>query len=107
MISDVTTVYDKFGNQIERFGKDTDYSIEGEDSSLVPIYKKSVYDEENRLVHKISKNNGLIDAIENRVYNKRGDVEKETYERYKDGVLLNKDEYQKSYDSNGNQIKYT
>ena len=105
--SDITTLYNKFGNQIERFGKDTDYSVEGDTSPLVPMYKKLIYDEENRLVQEISKKNGLVNGIENRVYNKRGNVEKEIYERYENGVLLKKDEYKKSYDANGNQIKYT
>ncbi|MCK4442144.1 MAG: hypothetical protein KAU90_09045, partial [Sulfurovaceae bacterium] len=103
---ELTTIYDEFGNPIKEFAKKGDYSLE-DGFFLVSITNKLNYDEKNRLIQNISKENGLVDRIENNIYNNGEGIEKKTVEYYKNEVLSERYEYQTEYDTNGNKIKST
>ena len=103
--SDITIIYDEFGNQVERFGKETDYDVSSDSERLVSVQSTTLYNEEHNLLEKVNRKDDQITSVVKNSYYKNGESKERRVEEYEDGALDTISIDTDVYDENGNKIK--
>ncbi len=101
-----TSRYDKFGNEIEEFGKKKKYG-ELDNDKLVSFYNRYKYNEKGKMIESSMENNGVLKQIEKHTYDKDGNQQSSVYKNYKEGILKSKSMRLYNYDENGNLLSET
>ena len=101
-----TTLYDKFGHEIEEFVEEKEYG-ELDDNKLVSFHSRHKYNEKGQMIESSMENNGVLNQIEKYVYDKDGNEQSFVYEDYKEGILNSRSIRLYSYDENGNLLSET
>ena len=104
LLKNSTTLYDKFGHEIEEFGKKKDYGVEEEKS--VSFHNRQKYNEKGEMIESSMELDGILESAEKHTYDKNGN-KSDVYENYKDGLLESKNINLSSYDENGNLLSKT
>ena len=102
---DITIVYDAFGNQIERFGKEVDYATLSDLDKLVSVEETTVYNKEHKLLEEITRKDNQITSVKKNSYYADGKRKESRFEEYKDGVVKTVSIDTNLYDESGNEIK--
>ncbi len=103
LIKETTILYDKFGYEIERFGKDKEYD-ELDNEKFVSFHKRYKYNEKGKLIESSMEDNGVLKEVEKQVYDKNGKEHSFINEYYTEGLLTSKSISLYSYDENGNLL---
>ena len=105
LIEERTTLYDRFGNEIEEFGKEDNY--EDEKGKLVSFHKYYKYDDKGNVIERRFEKEGVLEMAEKEIY--LNDKTKREYitETYKDGILESRDIALYRYDEKGNLLHET
>ena len=103
LIKETTTLYDKFGNEIEKFEKEKDYD-ELDNEKFISFRNRHKYNEKGKMVESSTEKNGVLERVEKQEYDENGKKHNFITEYYTQGLLTNKSIILYNYDEHGNLL---